>query len=980
MPIRPLLICLLLAMAGAAPLLAQSEHTFLKVFPTVKRGYTLCPAGDGNLYVGGAVIGRTALLKITPDGDVLSSDFLDFATGNLDNVSELLVDTDGMVVGCGTQGTEDLRRGFVFRYNPLTKTILWARMLEDELLTLNGLLEKSPGGDYLVYGEVFTITGASSDALLLQIDRNTGSLAPPLAKSFHLGKKESFNALVAHGQALYAVGRASNGTSIFNDFYVHPALSRLDTATGLPTWTRLSGAPLPAPAQLRGRDLILDSNALVTTYSGSATDPSLSTTNFFLQKHRLDGTLEWVRKYDLTEWNNEVAEELIRVADGYIIYGQASNGQGNSLFVMKTDTAGNPLWANKLHYGLNDGFAQSESQQGQIITLGNGLFFTATTEQANGVSRMLLVKTRLDGTMSDSCSAYEPTSVLLSSATALNNAPVTLQTANTAFPPLEAPHVTALSFTATVETICQTNMVVPLICDDTLDLGPDIILCQDSTVTFHAGGGYGSYLWQDGSTDSTYTTSLYDLYWVEVTDSCGEKQRDSVLLTVSLLADTQFPDTVLCSGETLTYTVSGFDAYLWTPAAALSCDTCATVVLQPAVTTQYTLYATTTDGCVLRDTFEVAVLPLLIRTEVIEFAPGDTVTLDGTPYTQPATVIVTLPATVGCDTVVTYLLQLQTMITIDCPNDLTVSVLAGEPGTVVDYGFPSVVTTCPDTSVTYTLLSGLPIGAIFPVGITEVCYRITDVCGNVDTCCFLLTVVEQAPACDVKTTGCVRYELLSIQLDAFNNRRYAIRVTNNCADALLYTAFELPGSITAVAPADGSVYTAASGRSYDVRNPNASPFHSIRFKAKTGVLLNLGASDIFRYTLPNLSAPQYIHVTARLASGQFFPAILNTFYCPVQPYPNFASGPGTERAVKSLAVYPNPTDGVLIADCSSWAGQLVQIQIVNAQGQRVFHQSLTAEYAPQALGLPASLANGLYFLEVQAAGEQRSVQRFVVQR
>ncbi len=979
MPMRLLLICLSLAMAAAAPLPAQSDPTFLKIFPNVKRGYTLCPAGDGNLYVGGVVIGRTALLKITPNGEVLSSDFLDFATGNLDHVSELLVDADGMVVGCGTQGTEDLRRGFVFRYNPLTKNVLWAKTLEEELSSFNGLLEKSPGGDYLVYGEVFDVTGITSDALLLQVERNTGALAPSPAKRFHLGKKESFHALVADGPALYALGRASNGMSIFTDFYVHPALSRLDTATGLPSWTRLSGAPLPAPAQLRGRDLILDGNALISTYSGSATDPSLSTTNFFLQKHRLDGTLEWARKYDLTEWNNEVAEELIRVADGYIVYGQARNGDGNSLFVVKTDTAGNPVWASKLHYGANDGFAQTESQQGQIVALGNGLFFTATTEQANGDSRMLLVKTRLDGTMGDSCSAFVPTPVLLLPGANLTNAPVTLQLLNPVLPLLEAPHTTVLAFPATVETVCQTGLTPP-ICNDTLDLGPDVLLCQDSTVTFHAGGGFVSYLWQDGSTDSTYTTSLYDVYWVEVTDSCGAKQRDSVLLTVKLLGDTRFPDTILCAGESLTYAVPGFDAYFWAPAAGLSCDTCATVVLQPSVTTVYTLLATTTDGCILQDTFEVAVLPLPTRTQVIELSPGDTIILQGVPYTPPTMVVLTLPATVGCDTVVTYVLQLQTTITIDCPNDLTVNVQTGLPGTVVDYGLPTVHTTCPDTAVTYTLLSGLPVGGVFPLGVTEVCYAITDACGNADTCCFRLTAQEQTPPCDIKTNGCLRYELLAIKFDALGQRRYTIRVTNYCAEALAYTAFELPGNVTAVAPADGSVFTATSGRSYDVRNPNPSPFHSIRFKAQTGVLLNLGASDVFVYSLPQQSAPNYIHVTARLSNGQFYPALLNTFYCPVQPYPNFAPGTGAARTTASLPVFPNPTDGVLFADCSAWAGQSIQLQIVNAQGQRVFRQSLTADYAPQALDLPVGLANGLYFLEVYPAGEQRVVQRFVVQR
>ncbi|MEO6038303.1 MAG: HYR domain-containing protein [Saprospiraceae bacterium] len=524
------------------------------------------------------------------------------------------------------------------------------------------------------------------------------------------------------------------------------------------------------------------------------------------------------------------------------------------------------------------------------------------------------------------------------------------------------------------------DLLLQLICSDTLDLGPDVILCRDSTVTFHAGSGFATYLWQDGSTDSTYTTNIYGLYSVEVTDSCGQTQRDSVLLTVSLLGDTPFPDTSVCAGETLVASVPGFDNYLWTPAGGLNCDTCASVVLQPTATTDYTILATTVDGCVFRDTFQVAVLPLPTRTEVIEFMPGDTVVLGGVPYTKPDTVILILPAATGCDTAVTYVLQLQTLVTIDCPANLTVSVDAGDTGTIIDYNPPTAVSNCGDPTLTFTLLSGLPVGGFFPVGLTKVCYKVGDACGNADTCCFQLTVEEQAQPCDVKTIGCLRYELLSIKLDALGNRRYAIRVTNTCADALVYTAFELPGSLSAVAPADGSVFTTANGRKYDVRNPNASPFHSIRFKAQAGTLLNLGASDIFTYSLPGQTAPKYIHVTARLESGQTYPALLNTFNCPVQPDQNFQPEAVAERFAGVFTVFPNPTDGALFADCPAWAGQSVQCRVVNAQGQVVHTQNWRADYLPQPLNLPAVLSNGLYFIELCSVEGQRAVQRFTLLR
>ena len=1272
---RSFLLGTLFCLACIVPALAQSNTTFLKIVTNFRRGYTICPTGDGNLYVGGAVIGRTVVLKMTPDGNVISSHFLDFSTGNLDNVSELIVDSEGMIVGCGTQGTGDLRRGFVFRYNPTTSTVLWAGTMDDDVATLNGLLEKSPGGNYLVYGETFANLG--SDATLLQIDRNTGVLLIPLTKRYNLSKAESFTAIVARDSAFYAVGQANNGTSIFTELFSYSALTRLDKATATPTWTRLSGAPITTPAYLRGRDLVLDGDALLTTFSGNQTDPSLSTSTCFLQKHRLDGTIAWLRQYNLTEWTNEVTEEIIAVPDGYVLYGRASNAGGGSLFVLKTDQAGRPVWVKKLKYGANDGFAQIESQQGQIIFLGNHLFFTATTEQANSASRMLLVKINADGSMNDDCTSWQNTPVIASNLSDLPDASVTLQVSSGVIPFSAAPNTTALPVTANVATICAGEIPT---CTDTLDLGPEVVLCRDSTVIFHAGSGFASYLWQDGSTDSTYSATLPDVYWVAVTDTCGNTQRDSVLLTVSLLADTQFPDTIICPSEILTYTVAGFDVYAWTPTFGLNCDTCPTVIIQPNITTTYALLASTTNGCVLTDTFTVVVdptanvqlpdaticpgesltytvpgfdayqwtpaaglscttcdtvvvrplttttynllaqsnagcrlidtftvtvrliaslqlpdnticpgqsvayevfgfdaylwmpaaglncdtcatvtitptatttysllaqnsegctvtdsftifvsiiadiqlpdtsicpgesltytvpgfasygwtpaaglnctscatviiqpnttttysllaqnsdgcvandtftvvvnmvadlaladtsicpgesltytapgfdsylwtpatgldcdtcatvavqpattttynllaqtsagcvrstdftvtvLPPPTRTEVIRFLPGDSVLLGGIFYHQPDTVVLTLPATAGCDTLVTYILQLQTTVNITCPANITVSIPAGDTQATVDYILPTAITNCPDGGLTFTRLNSLPNSNIFPLGLTEVCYLVTDACGNSDTCCFKVLVLEQMTPCDTKTSGCLLYELLSIKLDSIGNRRYTIRVVNNCTDALVYTAFAVPAGIMAVAPAANSVFTAASGRQYLVNNPNFSPFYSIRFKAQPGSVLALGAADIFEYVLPQQSAPAYIHVITKLANNVSYPSLLNTFHCPVQPYPNVGPGAGAARRVTgSLRVFPNPTDGVVFADLSAWVGQTLELRVFSAQGQLCQHQTVVADYSPQLLDWSAGPANGLYFLEVRSADGQQTVQRFMVQ-
>ena len=64
------------------------------------------------------------------------------------------------------------------------------------------------------------------------------------------------------------------------------------------------------------------------------------------------------------------------------------------------------------------------------------------------------------------------------------------------------------------------------------NLGPDLGTCSDTLVLLHAGTGYNSYRWHDGSTDSTFQAQKPGLYWVEVTDFCAQKRIDSIRVEV----------------------------------------------------------------------------------------------------------------------------------------------------------------------------------------------------------------------------------------------------------------------------------------------------------------------------------------------------------------------------------------------------------------------------------------------------------------
>jgi hypothetical protein len=391
-------------------------------------------------------------------------------------------------------------------------------------------------------------------------------------------------------------------------------------------------------------------------------------------------------------------------------------------------------------------------------------------------------------------------------------------------------------------------------------------------------------------------------------------------------------------------------------------------------------------GCDTLVTYTLEFLPSPTRTETLEFCEGESITLQGQTYTQPTTVTVTIPGTGnGCDTVVTYTIQYLTpppsTLSLVCPNPIVVTTSPGTGAVPVSYSLPVASSDCVCPGNALNLTSGPASGGSFQVGNTQVCYSVKDSCGSVANCCFTVTVREELP-CDTKTSGCIKYDLLGITQDALERRTYRIRVTNNCTNKLIYTAIQLPDGVDAVEPANLSTYNSPEGRNYLVRNPNFTPFYSIRFKSTTDSIAN-GESDVFEYTLPAQSQPTFINITTRVATQTFYPAHLNTFNCPIGVTPsNNRSEENTlfELAQPGILLFPNPTNGELFADLSRWQGKGLNLQILDSRGARVQSLTMHASSEAQAIPLASQLSAGLYFLEIMTENGEREVARFVLER
>ncbi|MFT6353528.1 MAG: gliding motility-associated-like protein [Cryomorphaceae bacterium] len=78
--------------------------------------------------------------------------------------------------------------------------------------------------------------------------------------------------------------------------------------------------------------------------------------------------------------------------------------------------------------------------------------------------------------------------------------------------------------------------------------------------------------------------------------------------------------------------------------------------------------------------------------------------------------------------------------TITCPSDITIGNDPSLCGAIINYDAPIADDNCGVASV--NLLSGLPSGDLFPIGITTVIYEVVDISGNTAQCTFTATVTD----------------------------------------------------------------------------------------------------------------------------------------------------------------------------------------------------------------------------------------------
>jgi hypothetical protein len=249
----------------------------------------------------------------------------------------------------------------------------------------------------------------------------------------------------------------------------------------------------------------------------------------------------------------------------------------------------------------------------------------------------------------------------------------------------------------------------------TLNLGADTTMCQFGVVVLDAGAGFASYLWQDGSTDQIFTAFNPGTYWVLATDICGGIQSDTISISVDSTTVLDLgPDVVICSGESLTFIINGYETYDWLPGDYLSCKDCPNPSATPPVSITYTLVATTADGCIGLDSVHIEVFPGVETFDTLTICTGDTAIVFGNPVTTAGTFSQTYTLPNGCDS--THHVTVNVKLTIEVIEDRILC----EGDTVLVFGMP--VTATGQFSQVFTAANGCDSVHTVSVGLLETIY------------------------------------------------------------------------------------------------------------------------------------------------------------------------------------------------------------------------------------------------------------------
>lgn len=214
-------------------------------------------------------------------------------------------------------------------------------------------------------------------------------------------------------------------------------------------------------------------------------------------------------------------------------------------------------------------------------------------------------------------------------------------------------------YSVTVTTACGTMMDTIAINFNaaSVNLGADVTAC-DST-TLDAGAGNATYAWSSGGSAQMEGVTSSGSYMVTVTNSFGCTDMDTVNVTINASPSVGVTgNNMICAGDSTTLMAVGADTYSWVNGPAM-----ANYTVAPMVDSTYWVVGTVTaSGCTDSAMYMVTVMQPSTTTQTMNVCYGGSLTVGSNTYTTSGTYMDTLSNAMGCDSVITTNLTVDTLI------------------------------------------------------------------------------------------------------------------------------------------------------------------------------------------------------------------------------------------------------------------------------------------------------------------------------
>jgi gliding motility-associated-like protein len=604
---------------------------------------------------------KAIVMKLDAKGNILWSKKFGRVNSKQDVALDITQTSDGGYAFCGATHDDDFRiTDWLVSKTDAIGNVVWAKTLD------NGFYERAYSiiskGDTLIIAGIRTLTtGLRSEIVITKMLAADGKIIGN--QSYGVGNRSVENTRIFKIDGGYLIG----AESVADGFYyadMDQLAMQIDESLQPIRAVKVAEDIYGSPST--GINPTADGGFITARMSEGYYGPNYTDSSWMsIAKIDPNWNLEWIKQYPLAYEDGHTVytpKAVFQTPDGGYVTGETTAKKGDygeHFRIIKTDSKGNTPGCIVNRFSANIEIQPVYTAAFNWGSINNIIFDDPASPnlaiRENRVEPVSIVQ-RCSTSDCDSIKLRGSTSVCSLADTVTYSAGRNAACVSSVLWQIDTSMASIVSYTdttvrllfkkagkvslmASIFTACKvlqdSIMITTNDSRKTLDLGPDIQLCNNSTVKLSAGNGFKKYHWNTGSSDSSLTAYLPGKYYVTVSDYCDNNFSDTIVISVATAIKLNLSaNAARCDQDSLFLTATpGFKSYTWSPDYHTSSVSGNSIKVWPAIDTTYIVVATINEYCTVTDSTRVTVKkfsPISIGNDTT-FCAGGAVKLHAPP-------------------------------------------------------------------------------------------------------------------------------------------------------------------------------------------------------------------------------------------------------------------------------------------------------------------------------------------------------------